>query len=415
MFTMLKLIHLLIETIYLLCPAWALVHTIRLPRGRDRQRGLARIRLTAIAGMGAGALVCVVYAFALSGRLLFTQVLLAGYLATSLMLILQSFDRLLWNLGRWIFQLDREKGLILPFALRAMLGLLLRASIVFCIGLPYVLATVMTYRPRVLTAANPQTLFQWDYQRVEFPATDGTRVVGWWIPSPAADSGQTVLLCPGSNADKATQLSLVRRLLPAGYNVLVFDFRAHGESGGQLCSFGDLERNDVLGAMRWLRQTHPSACRKVDGLGVSTGGAALLAAAADPSPEGQNIDAIAIYDTYDRLDNVVGSLVNEFVPSPLSWFVDHLGLPLAGYQVGASLQNFSPASQIKAIWPRPVLIIHGMDDEFIPFEEGQALYDSALEPKLNFWISRCNHAGALKNDPAARLVKKYFDSAQRVI
>ena len=111
--------------------------------------------------------------------------------------------------------------------------------------------------------------------------------------------------------------------------MLVFDFRAHGESGGQLVSFGDLERNDVLGAMRWLRKTHPAACKKVAGIGVSTGGAALLAAAADPSPEGQNIDAIAIYGSFDRLDNAVGSLVDRFVPSPLSWFVDRLAVPMA--------------------------------------------------------------------------------------
>jgi len=184
---------------------------------------------------------------------------------------------------------------------------------------------------------------------------------------------------------------------------------------GQLCSFGDLERNDVLGAMRWLRLTHPNACKKVAGIGVSTGGAALLAAAADPSPEGQNIDAIAIYDSFDRLENLMTSQVDQFVPSPLSWCVEHLGLPFAGYQVGAHLSDFSPAAEIKAIWPRPVLIIHGMDDEFIPFEEGESLYDSALEPKMNLWIERCSHAGAIKNAAAARLVKQCFDAAQRVI
>jgi fermentation-respiration switch protein FrsA (DUF1100 family) len=112
---------------------------------------------------------------------------------------------------------------------------------------------------------------------------------------------------------------------------------------------------------------------------------------------------------------VVASLSDRFVPGPLSWFVDHLGLPMAGYQVGSDLSAFAPASHIKSIWPRPVLVIHGIDDEYVPFEQGQALYDSALEPKMNFWINRCSHAGAIKNDAAARLVRKCFDSAQRVI
>ena len=199
----------------------------------------------------------------------------------------------------------------------------------------------MTYRPRASAIDNPQSLFKWNYEQVSFNSTDGIPLSAWWIPAPHGESMSTVILCPGG--DKASQLSLVKRLRPAGYNVLVFDFRGNGDSGGQLCSYGDLERRDVLGAMRWLRQAHPRACRKVTGIGVSIGGAALIAAAADPSPEGQNIDAIAVYETYDRLDREVGVMVDQFVPLPFSWFVKHVGLPLAGVQVGADLTSFAPA------------------------------------------------------------------------
>jgi fermentation-respiration switch protein FrsA (DUF1100 family) len=207
----------------------------------------------------------------------------------------------------------------------------------------------------------------------------------------------------------------VKRLVPDGYNILILDFRAHGNSGGQLCSFGALEKNDVLGAMRWLRANQPNACRKVAGLGVSSGAAALLAAAADPSSEGQGIDAIAVYDTYDRLDNEVHALTQQYIPGPLGWCVNHIGLTLASCQVGTDLAAFSPEDQIKAIWPRPVLVIHGFDDEYIPFEQGQALYDSAMQPKMNFWIERCGHDAAIKNEAAARLVRRCFDAAQRMI
>jgi fermentation-respiration switch protein FrsA (DUF1100 family) len=415
-----RILHLLIELIYLACPVLACARVARLSNYYQRRGALQRLRITIMAGACAGAMVCVAYAFALHGRLIFSQVLLTGYLAVSLMLLLQFCDTVLWNLSRWFFQLRRQQGPRWWFNLRAVLGLVLRSAIVFCLGLPYVLAAVMTYRPRVVSVSDPESLYQWNYQKVEFPATDGTRLAGWWIPAGAGESSgegsqETVLLCPGANSDKGAELSLVRRLVPDGYNVLVFDFRGHGESGGQLCSYGDLERRDVLGAMRWLRGTHPAACRKVAGLGVSTGGAALLAAAADPSAEGQNIDAIAVYDTYDRLDHVVGSQIGLFLPAPLSWCVERVGLPCASAQVGSDLSKFSPGEEIKAVWPRPVLIIHGMDDEYIPFEEGESLYQSALEPKMNFWLSRCSHGQAIKSDAAARLVKECFDAAQRVI
>src|SRR4029078_1443198 len=98
----------------------------------------------------------------------------------------------------------------------------------------------------------------------------------WWIPGASGETGRTILLCHGHSANKATQLSLVRKLVPIGYNVLAIDFRGHGESAGQLTSFGDLERRDVLGAVRWLRATHPEATHKIFGLGASMGAAALI-------------------------------------------------------------------------------------------------------------------------------------------
>src|SRR5439155_25632311 len=168
------------------------------------------------------------------------------------------------------------------YGLRAAIAMLLRTAVVFCIGMPYVLATVMTYRPKVAPSENPQSMLHWQYEPVTFRATDGTRLSGWWIPAAGGESARTVVFCHGLSATKATQLSLTRQLVPGGYNVLAFDFRAHGESGGQLTTFGDLERRDVLGAVRWLRADHPDACRRLVGLGTSTGGAALIAAAAEP-------------------------------------------------------------------------------------------------------------------------------------
>jgi len=166
---MTKFVHLLIETVYLLCPLAACLRAGLLSNAPRRRIALQRLRITVMAGTCAGILVCVAYAFAMHGRLIFTQVLLTGYLAISLMLILQLFDRMLWNLGRWMFQLHRRDGSIWWYNTRALLGLLMRAGIVFCIGLPYVLATVMTYRPRVASTVDPQSLFQWSFQRVDFP------------------------------------------------------------------------------------------------------------------------------------------------------------------------------------------------------------------------------------------------------
>ena len=301
--------------------------------------------------------------------------------------------------------------------MRASVAMLSRAALLFGIGLPYILAVSLTYRSHVAFNENPSTLFQRPFQRVEFSATDGVPLVGWWIPAAArpGTSPPTVLLCPGLSATKATQLHLAVRLMQAGYNIFIFDFRGHGESGGALTSFGDLERRDVLGAVRWLQTAHPQACRKLVGLGVNTGAAALIAAAADPGPQGQNIDAIAVYGTFDRLDSTLATIAQNYIPPPLGWLVRHVGLPLASVQVGADLSSFSPANDVKALWPRPIFVVHGLNDEIISFEHGQSLYDSAFQPKYDLWIGTGGHFEVIDNDAAAREVRRYFDGSAQIL
>ena len=199
-------------------------------------------------------------------------------------------------------------------------ALTLRVILLFVIGLPYIMAVGMVYRPKIETDDTPQKQLGFKYQDVHFAATDGVPIDGWWIPAMnLARAGETPPFTPGDRtvilatgwANKANQLMLARELVPHGYNVLTFDFRAHGDSGGQISSFGDLERRDVLGAVRWVRASHPQQSRQVLGLGISMGGAALLAASAEPTPEGRAIDKVAVYDTYNDLSSLVTSIAAQ--------------------------------------------------------------------------------------------------------
>jgi fermentation-respiration switch protein FrsA (DUF1100 family) len=413
---MLHVLHLLILVAYLVVPAVVLGRAMYVATRKGRRAPLRRFWVVAFGGLMSSVAVCGVYALAMHGHVVITQMLVTGYFATALLLILRGFDRALWWGSSRVMRLHHKPTKSWWFGVRAASAMVIRAVLLFGVGIPYVLATVMTYRPRTAVDANPHSLYGWDYETVSFQATDGTRLAAWWIPGASGETGRTVLLCHGHSANKATQLSLARRLVPIGYNVLAIDFRAHGESAGQLTSFGDLERRDVLGAVRWLRANHPYACQKVLGLGASTGAAALLAAAADPGPEGQTIDAIAVYGTFDRFDAVVNDVCRDYVhPAPIAWLVQHIGLPLAGAQVGTDLRAFSPADAVRSLWPRPILVIHGLGDDLVRFERGESLFDAAFQPKYEFWMERTDHEDAIKSDNAARLVRRFFDGAARVL
>ncbi len=417
---MLYLCHLAIVAVYLACPVVSVAHAVR-AGARDRRSAPGRrVRRAMAGGVALGTLACVGYAVAAGGRPRVGQVLLTSYLTTSLILLLGHVDRGLSVATTRLFRPRPGRPPGHQWQARALGEAFLRVGLVAGVGLPYVGAVVLTYRPKTSPVVNP-SMYRWAYQPVTFPATDGTRIAGWWIPAPGGASDRTLVLCPAEAGGPAAALPLAAALRLDGYNVLTFDFRGHGDSGGQLVSFGDLERRDVLGAVRWLQQAHPAAAHHVDGLGVSTGAAALLAAAADPSPLGQSIDAVAVYAPYgsldglDLLDVVASPAARPWLTPPLRWLAAHVALPMADLQVGADLSAFSPAAAAANLWPRPLLVVHGMDDEVVPFAQGQAVYDAASEPKQSLWIGDCGHADAIRSGAAMRAVRKYFDTARRLI
>ena len=85
---------------------------------------------------------------------------------------------------------------------------------------------------------------------VRFPATDGVRLSGWKIPG--TPGKPWILLCHPPHATRAMLLDVAEQLARDGYNLLLFDFRGHGESQRHTISYGWVERHDLQGALVFL-------------------------------------------------------------------------------------------------------------------------------------------------------------------
>jgi pimeloyl-ACP methyl ester carboxylesterase len=295
----------------------------------------------------------------------------------------------------------------------------LRVGLLFLVGLPYMIVAAATYRPKTIQRIET---FRTDLDAtdVSFPSTDGLQISGLWIAAGPAPEDvipnphwgrQTLLICPGSRGGKGGYLLLSRKFLDEGYNVLSFDFRGHGRSDGQIISFGDHERRDVLGAVRWLRRSQPQASERIVAVGIDTGGAALLAAAADPSPEGRSVCALAVVDCYDRFDRLVSSALEIYQQPVFRWLITRIGLPLACVQTGADLCDFSPAAAAARIAPRPIFFIHDRHNPVIDFDRGLSLFESASAPKSYLWLDRSDSAGPINDPDVADQTLRFLDTA----
>jgi len=143
-----------------------------------------------------------------------------------------------------------------------------------------------------------------DYEPVSFPATDGVGIKGWFVPAEGEGRKPAIVFVHGwmwnrlgNVAGRAPIddrdvdfLPATKALHDAGYSVLLYDVRRHGESenGKGLVSFGPLEKRDFVGAVNFLRTREDVDGERIGSIGISMGGTIALYGA----PECQPIKAI---------------------------------------------------------------------------------------------------------------------------
>src|SRR5262245_46237483 len=110
-------------------------------------------------------------------------------------------------------------------------------------------------------------------QPVEIKARDGALLRAWLL-SPALGNGDCVITLHGIGDSRTGTAGLARLFAENHYKVLMPDSRAHGESGGDIVTYGLLESDDLRRWVDWLLSSeHP---RNVFAMGESFGGAVLL-------------------------------------------------------------------------------------------------------------------------------------------
>jgi len=93
--------------------------------------------------------------------------------------------------------------------------------------------------------------YRTDFQEVSIQATDSVVLKGWYVRQ-IDFNGNTVVLSHGITDNREGVAGYARLFLNHGYAVLLPDTRAHGESGGELATYGVKEADDLHQWVSWL-------------------------------------------------------------------------------------------------------------------------------------------------------------------
>ena len=283
----------------------------------------------------------------------------------------------------------RSKKYVLGLAALALLFVLVYA------GVSYFVASGVTRAERTEFDDHPAD-YGLTYEDVEFLSRKGdVTLEGWYLHSAGCDT--SVILVHGITANRSSREAtmIAAQLVEACFNVLLFDLRAHGTSGGERITGGIDEAEDVLGAYDYL-QTRDAGADQIGVLGRSMGaGAAVLAAEAEPG-----ITAMVLDSTYAKVNDLIAFEIARKTPVP-EWaapvFIPGASF-LANLLYGIDLSKLAPEEAIRSV-NVPILVIHGEADTRIPTEHGIRVFEAAHSDSELWLVPESDHAEAFFNFP----------------
>ncbi|MBZ5494609.1 MAG: alpha/beta fold hydrolase [Acidobacteriia bacterium] len=269
-------------------------------------------------------------------------------------------------------------------------------------------------RHRQAVAITVQADFGAELQDVAITAADGVVLKGWFV-HPRDYNGNAVILLHGITDNREGVSGYGELLLEHGYAVLLPDARRHGESGGELATYGVKESDDIHRWVSWIYTHDPPQC--VYGFGESYGAALMLQSLAVES----RFCAVAGESTF----STAREMSFERVSGPLHmgpWFGRTLGRPAiwsavlyARMRYGINLLQPSPLEAV-AHSTVPVLLIHGADDRNITPRHSQ-LIAAAASGHTELWlVPHASHtmAWAVAHREFERRLLGWFTTHQRV-
>ena len=191
-----------------------------------------------------------------------------------------------------------------------------------------------------------------DYEDVSIETADGVTLHGWFIEG---QSSRVLLFFHGNAGNISHRLDSIRQFRNLGLSVLIIDYRGYGQSGGKTTESG-LYR-DADAAWRYLIEDRGLSASDVILFGRSLGASVAARLAAQHRPL-----ALIVESSFSSIPDIAQELYPWL---PARWM---------------SRYSHATRDYVRDVHS-PLLVVHSRDDDIIPFHHGEAIFESANEPR----------------------------------
>jgi len=209
---------------------------------------------------------------------------------------------------------------------------------------------------------------------------DGATLRGWLFPAQRRPRAGTIVYLHGVGDNRASGVWIAERLVRAGFDVIAYDSRAHGESTGTACTYGFRERKDLSRVLDQL------GVERAVVMGVSLGGAVALQAAAEDT----RIVALVSVATFSSLEEIARERVRWIASERQIAEALAIAEREAGFKV-AAVSPVAAAGRIRI----PVLLVHGAEDAETRPEHSRRVYAALAGPRRIEIVEGAGHDDAL--------------------
>ena len=247
-----------------------------------------------------------------------------------------------------------------------------------------------------------------EFEEIEFLSNEKEDIVlrGWWIP--ARYSNGTIIWIHGLDANREDEkMEMISDINKLGYSVLTFDLRGHGSSDKAPLGLGLREKNDVLGAIKYLKES--KYINHVGIWGISYG-AVIGILTAD---ETDSIVGIFADSPYYNIPELLAKEVSDRTPIP-KFIAEMLKFGIIRSTIilqEINIKDIAPEVTVANL-DFPIVIVHCKNDERIPISHSDMIFSNAPKNSQYYKFDDCEEHGKgyeSNKETYMRYFEEYFD------